>query len=120
MHFTTIIISVLLEVNNSNIVTSNETISSQLSIGEWVAVATITLTVISSIGWLIFRTGGLYNMVTEMKVHVDKIQGMEVKVEELWRLKTTVSSSPMILNETGKKYLMTRKYKSLQTSIIQR
>ncbi|MGD2033728.1 MAG: hypothetical protein PVF73_01640 [Bacteroidales bacterium] len=40
-----------------------------------------------------------------MTPNVKKIPSIEVKVDELWRLKTTKSGSPSVLNTYGKKIL---------------
>ncbi len=76
-----------------------------LTPGEWISIITIAVIVVGSLFTLIYKTGGLVKLVEGMKPHVDKIPGMEVKVDELWRLKTTVSNSPSRLNKNGQKIL---------------
>ena len=77
-----------------------------LATGEWISIITIAVIVIGSLFTLIYKTGGLVKLIEEMKPHVDKIPGMEVKVEDMWRNRTTVSNSPSRLNDYGEKILI--------------
>ena len=84
-----------------------------LSNGEWISIAAIAVIVIGALFTLIYKTGSLVRLVEEMKPHVGKIPGIEVKVEELWRNRTTVSNSPSRLNEYGEKILINSKIDKL-------
>lgn len=76
-----------------------------LTDGDWIAIVAISVSVLGTVGWLIYRTGCIVTLVKEMKPSVSKIPVIETKVDELWRLKTTTSGSPSILNDYGKKIL---------------
>lgn len=83
-----------------------------LATADWIGIVGLAVMVIGAIIVLIFQAGGIYNSVNglkaefaSLKANVDKIPAMEVKVDEMWRFKTTVSASPMVLNDYGKKIL---------------
>jgi hypothetical protein len=87
-----------------------------LTTSDWIAISAIIVPSIGSFIYLIFKFGALFNKVNQIQeemsiipVKVSSIESkmteMHVKVEELWRVRTTGSNSPLILNSVGKKIL---------------
>lgn len=91
-----------------------------LAPADWLGIAVLVLSVLGSIGVLIYKAGGLVNLVESMKQDVGKIPGIELrliaveaKVDGLWRQNTTVSRSPMILNDVGHRIIESSKISEL-------
>ncbi|MEK6783772.1 MAG: hypothetical protein AABY93_18880 [Bacteroidota bacterium] len=91
-----------------------------LATGDWIGILGLAILIGGALTTLIVKSTTLSNTVDyiktdvgDMKFNVAKISGMEVKVEELWRQKTTQSASPMILNAVGKKIMSDSKIKEL-------
>lgn len=69
---------------------------------EWIAIISLITPVTIGIGVLIFRLGELHS---EMQRAFGKIISMDIKVEKMWRERTTVKHSPSVLNKSGQKIL---------------
>ncbi len=76
-----------------------------MNLPELIAISTLSLTIITGIGWLIFRLGRMHYIIEEMQLLVKKIIPLDIMVQHLWRGITTENNSPRVLNEHGKKIL---------------
>ncbi len=76
-----------------------------MNLPELIAILTLSLTLTTGIGVLIFRLGRMHYIIEEMQLLVKKIIPMDIMVQHLWRGITTENNSPRVLNEHGKKIL---------------
>lgn len=80
-----------------------------MSTGHWIAVAAIVVPVFISIivglGILIFRSGTIVQGIQTINKTIEPVPEIAARVEVLWSNQTTVSRSPMQLNEVGEKVL---------------
>ncbi len=99
---------------------------SGLTVGNWIAIAAIVVPVVIGIIWwaivLVFRSGQLIkgldhigDAIKDIKEMIKPLPVIEDRVTELWRQKTTMSQSPVILNEYGNKILESSKIRDLTT-----
>lgn len=90
----------------------------------WGIGVTLLLSIIGSIIYSAFKFGSILNDIGTLKQSSSEITTdlrqviyshgqIKVKVDELWRQKTTKSGSPMILNDIGKKIIVDSKISDL-------
>jgi len=88
----------------------------KLSIGEWIAISAVLVAILASIIIplliLVFRSGGLFERVDnikdtidEMKPDVKMIPVIKEKIDVLWATRFTTPGSPLVLTDKGKKVL---------------
>jgi hypothetical protein len=58
----------------------NSLIIGDMLSAEWIGLAALVISILGSLVWLIFQAGTLVNLVRDMKVNVDKIPGIDLRL----------------------------------------
>ena len=93
-----------------------------LATGEWIALAAVFISIIVPLVILVFRSGGLFERVSNIKDAIDEIRPdvrmipvVKERVDVLWTLRFVSAGSPKILTEKGKQVLRDSKIEDFTT-----